>query len=116
MRKQRGLGIVSIFLLLALLFVGAIIAMKCVPVYLEYYAIKKTFAVLSAETKNASAKEVKDKFQARATIDDIKSITANDLEISKEGGVTVVSTAYQVTVPLFANVSLLLDFHASTQE
>jgi Domain of unknown function (DUF4845) len=116
MRKQKGLGIVSIFFLLALLFVGAIIAMKCFPVYLEYFAVKRTFAAMSSEIKNASAKEVKDKFQARASIDDIKSITANDLEISKEGGVTVVSTVYQVTVPLFANVSLLLDFHASTQQ
>ncbi len=115
MRKQRGMGIVSIFFLLALLFVSAIIAMKCFPVYLEYFAIKRTFAALSTETKNASPKEVKEKFRARAQIDDIKSINADDLEISKEGGETVVSTAYQVTVPLFYNVSLLLDFSASTQ-
>ena len=116
MKKQTGLGIVGIFLVLVLLIGGAIVVMKCVPVYLEYFAIKRTFSVLSAEAKGASTREVKEKFRARAQIDDIKSITENDLEISTEGGETVVSAAYQVVIPLFSNVSLLFDFKASTQE
>ena len=116
MRKQKGLGIVGIFLVLVLLVGGAIVVMKCVPVYLEYFAIKRTFSVLSTEAKGASTREVKEKFRARAQIDDIKSITADDLEISKEGGETVVSAAYQVVIPLFSHTSLLFDFKVSTQE
>jgi Domain of unknown function (DUF4845) len=114
MKKQRGMGIVGIFLVLAMLFCVAIVVMKCVPTYLEYYALKKTFSVLKADAKGSTPRAIKDKFRARAQIDDIKSITADDLEITQEGGETVVSTAYQVTVPLFYNISLLLDFHAST--
>jgi hypothetical protein len=115
MSKQRGMGIVSIFFLLVLLIGGAIVVMKCVPTYLEYFAIKRTFSVLKAEAKGASAREVKQKFNARAQIDDIKSITADDLEISQEGGETVVSASYQVVIPMFSNISLLFDFNASTQ-
>jgi Domain of unknown function (DUF4845) len=114
--KQKGMGILGIFFILAMIFVGAIIAMKCVPVYLEYFAIKKTFSVLKGEGKSATVRDIKQKFDARATIDDIRSITANDLEISKEGDNTVVSASYQVVVPLFANISLLFDFKASTAE
>ena len=116
MNKQNGMGIVSIFLLLFLLVAGAIVTMKCVPVYLEYFAIKRTFSVLSVEAKGASAREFKEKFRARAQIDDIKSITPNELEFSKDGGENVVSASYQVVVPLFSNISLLFDFHAATKE
>ncbi len=116
MIKQQGMGMLGVFMILVLVVAGAIISMKAIPAYLEYFAIKSAFAAIKSEAKNGSVKEIKDKFNARAVIDDFKSITANDLEISKEGGVVVVSASYQKVVPLFANVSLLLDFEATTQE
>ncbi len=116
MRRQRGMGVLAIFSILAIIVFGAIVTMKAVPVYLEFFAIKKAFNALKEEAKEGTTKQIKDRFNARATIDDIKSITANDLEIGKEGGKTVVSASYQRVVPLFANVSLLFDFAASTQE
>lgn len=116
MDKQRGIGMLGMMMILVVVVAAAIISMKAIPAYLEYFSIKKAFTALKTEVKSGSAKEIKDKFHARAVIDDIKSITANDLEISKEGGEVVVSASYQKVVPLFANVSLLLDFEASTQE
>ena len=56
------------------------------------------------------------KFSNHATIDDIKSVQPDDLEISKEGGKVVVSASYQVTIPLAGNISLLMDFNPSTQQ
>lgn len=116
MKKQRGMGMLGVLMMLVLLVAGAIIMMKAIPPYLEYFAIKKAFTALKNETKSGNTKAIKDKFDARATIDDIKSITANDLEISKDGGEVVVSASYQKVVPLFANISLLIDFQASTRE
>ena len=116
MNKQRGIGMLGVFMILVLVIAGVILSMKAIPAYLEYFAIKKTFAALKAEAKGNDIKSIKDRFNARAMIDDIKSITANDLEISREGGAVVVSASYQKVVPLFANVSLLLDFEATTQE
>ena len=116
MHKQRGMGVLGIFSILAIIVFGAIVTMKAVPVYLEFFAIKKAFTALKAEAKEGTTKQIKDRFDARATIDDIKSITSNDLEISKEGGQTVVNASYQRVVPLFANISLLFDFNASTVE
>jgi Domain of unknown function (DUF4845) len=116
MNKQRGMGMLGIFMTLVLVVVGLIISMKAIPAYLEYFKIKSAFTALKNEVKNGSVQEIKAKFNARAAIDDFKAVTANDLEISKEGGQVVVSASYQKVVPLFANVSLLLDFEATTQE
>ena len=116
MKKQRGMGALGIFLLLALFIGAAIVGMKMVPAYLEYYAIKRTFQKLSGDLDGASVKDIKMKFSNHATIDDIKSVQPDDLEISKEGGKVVVSASYQVTIPLAGNISLLMDFNPSTQQ
>ncbi len=116
MNKQRGMGMLGIFMVLVLVVAGAIIMMKAIPPYLEFFAVKKAITALKSEAKGGNTRDIKDKFDARAAVDDIKSITANDLEITKEGGETVVSANYQKVVPLFANLSLLIDFQASTQE
>ena len=116
MNKQRRIGMFGVFTILVFVVAGAIVSMKAIPAYLEYFAIKKSFEALKAEAKDGNTKAIKDRFNARAIIDDIKSINANDLEITREGGEVVVSASYQKVVPLFANVSLLLDFEATTQE
>lgn len=116
MKKQRGMGALGIFLVLALFIGAAIVGMKMVPAYLEYYAIKRAFQKLSGDLDGASVKDIKMKFSNHATIDDIKSVQPDDLEISKEGGKVVVSASYQVTIPLAGNVSLLMDFNPTTQQ
>ncbi len=116
MIKQRGMGMLGILFIVILVVAAAIVSMKAIPAYLEYFTIKSTFTALKAEAKNGSAKSIKDRFNARAIVDDIKSLKAEDLEISKQGDELVVSASYQKVVPLFANVSLLIDFEATTQE
>jgi Domain of unknown function (DUF4845) len=116
MHNQRGMGLSGVLVIVILVVAFGIMLMKAVPAYLEYLAIKKTFVALKAESKSGSVKSIKEKFNAHAAIDDFKSITADDLEISKEGGEVIVSANYQKVIPLFANVSLLLDFAASTKE
>ncbi len=116
MNKQRGMGMLGVLIIVVLVVAGVIVSMKAIPAYLEFFAVKRAVSALKSEADGGSVKAIKDKFDARATIDDIKSITANDLEISKEGGKVVVSVEYQKVVPLFANVSLLLDFQTSTQQ
>ena len=116
MIKQRGMGMLGILMIVVLVVAAVIVSMKAIPAYLEFFAVKRAVAALKSEADGGTVKAIKDKFDARATIDDIRTITANDLEISKEGGKVVVSVEYQRVVPLFANVSLLLDFQTSTQQ
>ena len=49
-------------------------------------------------------------------IDEVKVISGNDLEVTKEGGDVVISFAYKKEVPLFANVGVYIDFAASSKE
>jgi hypothetical protein len=113
--KQRGASFPVIFLIGVVLALGAVGAMKIGPAYLDYATAKKAVvAVAASEGRSGSVSDIRKAFERRADIDNITVVTPADLEISKDGGDLVISFAYVQKIPLFANVSLLIDFSAST--
>jgi hypothetical protein len=79
-------------------------------------SVKKVIKAMGndASLNTMSTKEIRDSFNNRKGIDNISSVTGNDIVIQKDGGATVVSVNYQVQKPLMGNVTALLDFHASS--
>jgi hypothetical protein len=113
--RQRGVGFLLIFLIGVMLALGAVGAMKIAPAYVDFITAKKAIAAVAAgEGRTGNVTEVRKAFDRRANIDNITVVTPADLEISKDGGDVVISFAYAKKIPLFANVSLLIDFAAST--
>ena len=118
MHKQRGITFIGLVFVIVTLGFVAVMGMKLMPAYLEYFSVKKAIIKLSKEPSFASMskKDIVDEFDRSATIDDIKVVAGKDLEVSKDdAGKPVVSIEYQATVPLIANVSALIDFSASTE-
>ena len=64
--------------------------------------------------QNREKWEMRKFFNERAEIDDISSVNGNDLEIDNEEGKIVLGVAYSVKTPLFANISLYIDFNESS--
>ena len=113
--KQRGVSFLVIFLIGVVLALGAVGAMKIAPAYTEFITIKKAIvAVAAGEGRTGSVTEIRKAFDRRANIDNITAVTAGELEVSKEGGDIVIAFAYTKKVPLFKNVSLTIDFAASS--
>jgi Domain of unknown function (DUF4845) len=116
MERQRGIGFLGVFFLLVLLIIGAIIGMKLVPAYIEFFSVKRIIKAMKSEIEGASVRDIKAAFDRRASTDYITSVKGADLDISKAGGKVVVTAAYEVRIPLFANISVVLDFNTSTSE
>lgn len=116
MRKQRGLSLTTMLVACAVLFVGALVGMKVMPEWIEFGKIKKAVVATAGDgsLREGTVAQVRQAYQKRAEIDDIKSIGPQDLEITKEGSELVISFAYQKKVPLFANVSLVFDFEGAS--
>ena len=113
--KQRGVSFPVIFLIGVVLAIGAIGAMKIAPAYADFSTAKKAIvAIAGSEGRTGSVSEIRKAFERRSSIDNITVVTPGELEISKDGGDVVISFAYAQKIPLFANVSLLIDFAAST--
>lgn len=114
--KQKGMGLlVLIFWALIVIFVFMIV-MKTLPVYRENMAIKTTLEAMASDPvlQNSAKGEIRKSFNKRAQIDDISVVNGGDLEIDKEGGQIVLGIAYSVKTPLFANISLYIDFNESS--
>lgn len=114
MRKQRGVSLLGLLVIGFMVAFMMLLGFKLVPAYVEFFAVKKTVAVLAKDQKSGSPEEIRKGFERRATIEDINSFNADDLDISKENGVMVVSVAYDKVVPLFSNIYVLIKFQASS--
>ncbi len=113
--KQRGISFLVVFLIGVVLALVAVGAMKIGPAYQDFLTAKKDMlAVAGSEGRTGSVVDIRKAFDRRADIDSITVVTGADLDISKDGGDTVISFAYTKKIPLFANVSLLIDFAASS--
>jgi hypothetical protein len=94
----------------------ALLAMRLLPSYIEYFTIKKAVVSISNELRGrgGSATDVRRAFDARQAIDDFKAVKAADLEITKQGNDVVIVAAYRKEIPLFANIGIYIDFLASS--
>lgn len=114
--RQRGLTLLGLIIGLFILVVVALFAMKLIPSYLEYASAKNAIEAIVREQQANTPAEVRNAFDARAQIDDIRTIKGQDLEITKEGNALVLGFSYRKEVPLFTNVGLYIDYVASTKE
>lgn len=116
MNRQRGISLSGLMMGIALLIPIALLGMKVTPSVIEYYQIVKAMKAVAHDSslKSASVGEVRKAFGKHQEIDNFKKIGPQDIEVTKESGDLVVAFAYQDKIPLFANVSLLIDYEGSS--
>ena len=117
MGKQRGVSLTGLIITLAVLGFIAVMAAKLMPAYVEYFTVKKMFAAMDGDgTLKGTVRDIRRAFDTRNAIEDVKSVKGEDLEITKEGGETVITATWSNKVPLVSNVSACLDFMVTTSK
>lgn len=87
------------------------ITIKLAPVYMEYGSIKSSMSSLyEAKAGNKSASEIRRLFSGRLTINGIDVISAKDAIIKKTPEGKTIIVKYEQKVPMFGNVSALVEF------
>ncbi|MFZ3017551.1 MAG: DUF4845 domain-containing protein [Gallionella sp.] len=114
--KQRGLSFSGFIFGAFLLIMVSIVGLKLIPAYMENATIKNLFVAVAndPEMQGASAGNIKMSFIRRASVENVRAITAEDINIDKADGNLVLSASYAVKVPLVANISLYLEFSPSS--
>lgn len=105
--QQRGISFIGLLFVCVVLVCAGILAAQVFPTLVEFQAINK--AAAKAREGNTVA-EVRNIFDKAAAIDDIKSVTGKDLEVTKEGDKTVVSFAYNKEIHMAGPAYLLLKY------
>ena len=114
--QQRGLTFSGFIFGAFLVVFLSITGLKLIPAYMQNETIKNLFVTIAhdPEMQGASLGSIKMSYIRRASIEDVRAITADDIEISKENGELKLSASYAVKLPLVANISLYLDFNPSS--
>jgi hypothetical protein len=116
MNKQKGISLVSVLFIGFVAILLTVLTMKVAPEYIEYYGIMQNINAVAADPalRDANVSAIRLAYAKRAEINQTKSVTYQDLVVTKDGGTWKLSFAYSKTIPLFANASLLLDFEGSS--
>ena len=114
--RQSGVSISGMLTVCAILIVIALLGFKVGPAFSEFFTAKNLIKTIAQEKRNGSVAEIRKAWETKTMIDEVKTISASDLEITKDGGDVVISFQYKKEVPLFSNIGLYIDFEANSKE
>ena len=105
--RQTGVSFFGLIFVIAVFAGVGVLAAQAFPTVVEYQSVLK--AVEKAKVGSSPA-EVRTIFDKAAQVDDIKSITGKDLEVSRNGDKNVVKFAYNKEIHMFGPAFLLLKY------
>jgi hypothetical protein len=116
LKKQQGVSFSGFLVVVVIIILASIGGMKIVPYYIQDKTIKSKFDELAhdPELLSATPTEIRAAFSKRATVSDITSIKAEEIEVARDNGTITLSANYSVKIPLLANINLLLEFSPSS--
>ncbi|MDP1698164.1 MAG: DUF4845 domain-containing protein [Xanthomonadaceae bacterium] len=116
MNKQKGLTFIGFVMLLAILGFFAYAAMRLVPIYTEYFAVKSAMKAVAAESGSAEMQpgDIRNKLIKRFDVSYVTSVNPNDIRVRRDRNPSI-TIAYEVRKPFISNVDLVVSF-SHTQE
>jgi len=84
--EQRGMTVIGMLLMIVVIGFMLLIAMKVIPMYIEYYTIKSTVEGIRKEPQLAqmSATDIQNSLQKRFDIGYVERLKARDLKIRND--------------------------------
>jgi hypothetical protein len=113
-KRQKGLTLISMVIVLAVVGFFAFAAMKLIPVYMEYMGVVKSMKAV-ANSPNASEMTVEQirrdldlNYSVQYVGDD--TVPAEGVKLETAGGARRLRITYDKVVPFLYNISLLAHF------
>ena len=109
-KGQRGMTVIGMLLLLVVIGFMALVAMKVVPMYVQYFTIKSTVESVRKEPQVAqwSPQDIQNSIQKRFDIGYVENIKARDLKIHNDRDGRVIDLVYQDERELFYGLFVVL--------
>jgi len=118
-RQQRGVTFVGWLFLLVPVAIVAYVAIRLIPIYLNYMRVARALDQSISETRSdeggGSLTQLRVAIDRHFEIDSIEYPNSKDLVIRKDGKNWVVEAKYEEEAPLFGNLSILVKFDKIAQ-
>ena len=111
-KPQRGMTFLGILTILVILGFAFYMALRLVPVYLEYMEVSRALNQVRDEHAaiQTSAQMIRNSLERRWDVEDIKGLSWKEVEIKKTSEGFEVRSQYEVEQPFVANLFLLIKF------
>jgi hypothetical protein len=109
---QRGITFIGLLFIGGILAVTGVVVAQIIPTLIELQAITKA---VNKAREGSTVAEVRSIFDKAAEIDDIKSISSKDLDVSKAGDKVVIKFAYQREIHLTGPAWLTLKYDGQSK-
>ena len=114
MKFQRGVALSGLMFWSIVIIMLTVLGLKVAPTFIEYQKTVKDIKATAAKAgPDSTVGDIRKSFEKFAEID-MLDIPSSQLDISKDNGKIVIAFAYEKRIPLFWNVSLLIDYKGST--
>lgn len=111
LHRQRGLGLLSWIIVLA---VGSFLLtclVKVAPVYMDFWTVEKVLEdVVSGEVSGMSRGEIRDAIQRRLDTNRVEFFKADAIRFEDTRDALVMDASYERRVPLMANIDVVVKF------
>jgi hypothetical protein len=110
--RQRGMTIMGVLMILALVGLIGYGGLRLVPLYLNYIKVARSMDAAAGEFKsdNPDPGAVRRSLEKHWQIEDISGVQAKEVEIVKRDRGVALHVAYDDVVPYISNVSLSVHF------
>jgi hypothetical protein len=114
--KQNGLSLIGFILVLTLALFASFLAMKIVPIYMEYYSVTTAMQGIADEKGSAkySPYDIRLKMLTRLNLSYAKNVKSKHIKISRGNGVQL-RVAYEVREPIVGNLDVIAKFNKSVR-
>jgi hypothetical protein len=113
--RQQGMTVIGMLLVMIVVAFVALIGMKVVPMYVQYFSIKSTIESIRKEPQVAqmTPMDIQNAIQKRFDIGYVDNISARDLKIRNERSGRVLDLIYQDERSLFYGLYVVLKVNES---
>lgn len=114
MKRQRGITLGGVFILMFLLGFAAYTAARVVPAYMDYWVVKRIMRNVLEQPDLVNQKEadLRLKFAKELHLNNVKVVAADDLVIEPVPNGFKLSASFSVKERFIGPVSLCMDFRA----
>ena len=115
--RQRGITILAAILLLIVIGFVAVLVMRVLPIYIDYFSARSTLEGLRSEPgiQERSQIDITKSIDRRFNISYIEHLQAKDIKIIKKGGVLSLLLKYEDRRPLMGNMDVIAKFNDTIQ-
>ncbi|QNA89516.1 DUF4845 domain-containing protein [Massilia sp. Dwa41.01b] len=110
--RQRGISLTGLILVLAVLSAFAVVAIKIIPSYIEFRAVRD--GIVRAKAAGGTVRDMQKTFDKYAEVNNVEAVRGQDVVITRDGDTPELSFAYEKRIPFTDRISIVIDYDGTT--